>query len=172
MRILSAFIVLGTASALAATATLGAQLPGDRVNVHLVGLRSVEDTVERWTDDSLVVRHAPAIPRSSIMTLDVWRPRSAWRSGLKYAAIGLNVTNLYSVAKRTLGGSATQPSGIGTSLAIGAGFGLAAVVVERMQHAGEWVPVTRLDGAERGVPTERRAIGPVAAEGAGSAASP
>jgi len=52
----SVLAMLGVLAMLCASTESGAQEPGDRVRVRLLGLRVVEDTVVRWSEDSLFLR--------------------------------------------------------------------------------------------------------------------
>jgi len=45
--------LLGVLAMLGTSTESSAQAPGNRVRVHLLGLRVVEDTVVRWSEDSL-----------------------------------------------------------------------------------------------------------------------
>ncbi len=121
-------------------AAAGAQAPGDRVRVHLLGLRVVDDTVVRLSEDSLIVRHGPAVPRSQIISLDVWRPRSFWRSWMQYGGTATGVASFADHALQSRQSSPANNTMVAT-LAIGAGVGLGAALVERLLHRGEWTAV-------------------------------
>jgi hypothetical protein len=136
--------MLGVLAMLCASTESGAQEPGDRVRVRLLGLRVVEDTVVRWSEDSLFLLRASAMPRTRIVSLDVWRPRSVARSAARFGSLGMGLINTVDVVRRP---GNTSPGGratLGTNLAIGAGLGLAAALVERLAHRGQWIPIPHL----------------------------
>jgi len=141
----SVLATLGVLAMLCASTESSAQAPGDRVRVHLVGLRVAEDTVVRWSEDSLFLLRTSAMPRTQIVSLDVWRPRSIARSAVRFGSLGMGLMNTVDVVRRP--GGNTSPGGpatLGTNLAIGAGLGLAAALVERLAHRGQWVPIPHL----------------------------
>jgi hypothetical protein len=123
------------------------QAPGDRVRLQLAGLRTVVDTIDRWSPDSLQLRSGAAIDRNLILRADVWRPKSfsrtmlhvgTWSSAVLMAAVGLAV---YTNAIHFRGSPLTP---VGASYGLGFSIGAAVASWERSQDAREWVPVSRL----------------------------
>jgi hypothetical protein len=136
--------LLGMAAAVSHSSIAGAQAPGDRVRVHLLGLRTVEDTVVGWSGDSLIGRHELAATRGQIIGVDVWRPRSFVRSAMRYGSMGTGLTGL-AVQVGGKQGPDARGNSIGGTMAVGAGIGLVAAIIQRLRHRGEWVSV----GADR-----------------------
>jgi hypothetical protein len=85
---------LVVATMLGPAVSAGAQVPGERVRVHLLGLRVVEDTVVGMSEDSLLVLDAGPISRSQILSVDIWRPRSFLRSWTRFGGLGLGVAGI------------------------------------------------------------------------------
>jgi hypothetical protein len=135
--------------ALGHSATAHAQAPGDRVRVHLLGLRMVEDTVVGWRGDSLIGRHDLAVPRGQVMSVDVWRPRGFVRSWMRFGGMSTGLVSFAAQAGRKQGPEAGGGSSMVATMAVGAGIGLVAAVVQRLSHRGEWVPL-RDDGRSGG----------------------
>lgn len=146
--------MLAVGASVACAATVRAQAPGDRVRVHLLGLRLVEDTVMSWTSDSLVGRHGLAVSRSQIMSLDVWRPRPFLKSWMRFGGLGIGATSFLervSQSRSSASPAAPQQKSMVATIAIGVGVGLAAAIVERALHLGEWVAIAE-EGAPHGPP--------------------
>lgn len=131
--------LLGVILVLGHSSTAGAQAPGERVRVHLLGLRVVEDEVVGWRGDSLIGRHELAAPRGQIMSVDMWRPRSFVRSWIRFGSMGTGLAGFAAQAGRKQGPEARGGNQMVATMAVGAGIGLVAAVVQRLSHRGEWV---------------------------------
>ncbi len=133
---LVAAVMLGNA------AIAGAQVPGERVRVHLLGLRTVEDTVVGMSEDSLFVRHTGPISRNQIVSVDIWRSRSFMRTWTKFGGLGMGAAGIVSSvsADQSAQPGAPKNSSMGPTIAVCAGLGLVAAIVGRVRHQGEWVP--------------------------------
>lgn len=140
--------LLGIAAAMSHSSTASAQAPGDRVRVHLLGLRVVEDEVVGWRSDSLIGRHELAVPRGQIMSVDVWRPRGFVRSWMRFGGMSTGLVSFAAQAGRKQGPEAGGGNAMVATMAVGAGIGLVAAVVQRLSHRGEWVPLG--DGGRSG----------------------
>ena len=146
--------MLAVGASVACATTVRAQAPGDRVRVHLLGLRLVEDTVMSWTSDSLVGRHGLAVSRTQIVSLDVWQPRPFLKSWMRFGGMGIGATSFIERVSQSRGSASTpnsQDKSMVATIAIGVGVGLAAAIVERALHLGEWVAIAE-EGAPHGPP--------------------
>jgi len=116
------------------------QATNDRVRVHLLGVRIVDDSVARLDRDSLFLRQHPAIARREVTGIDVWRPRSFARTTFLYGNAVLAVLQLVDVESHKDRPNYGVPRNVGTHIAISAGAGLGAALVERWRRRGRWVP--------------------------------
>ena len=124
---------------------VGSQAPGDRVRVHLVGLRQMEDTVVGWVGDSLLALKTASVRRNDIMHLERWAPQPFMLNWLRYTSRSMLATMpLLLIRRRDSAGHYERPIAPLTLLAINHGVGFGIAVIGRIAHWGRWQPVSSL----------------------------
>jgi hypothetical protein len=132
--VLAVLMVCGT--------SLGAQMTGDRVRIQLIGLRIVDDTVVRWSGDSLLLLRNSTVRRSEIMHMSRRRAAPAFGTWLRGTSTSLMLTMPLAL-RRVEGDDGRRHLAMSPQqhLTLSAGLGLGWLAFSRITHRERWVPV-------------------------------